>query len=60
MARQNAYEAPRVNAFGPLHHVTGSFGSADVEDQAFGPDDEPIDNPTGFETGSVDGVFGPK
>jgi hypothetical protein len=41
------YQKPVVRAYGPIHSVTGIFGSPTEEDQSFDPDGNEIDQGLG-------------
>lgn len=54
------YEAPTINDLGSIKDFTEAFGGTSVADTAFDAQGNVIPNPTGFETGSQDGIFAPK
>ena len=55
---KKTYETPQMTVHGDIEKITNAFGDSSADDIAFGPDGKVITNPTGFESGSVDGVFG--
>ena len=57
---KKTYETPKMTVHGDIEKITNAFGDRNVNDTAFGPNNQVINNPAGFETGSLDGVFEPR